>query len=97
MCAKFFIWAYVLEVDLEYPKELHKLHNDYSLPPNKLEMKKKKIPDDCNISVGNAKKLVITFSTEKYVLHLRLWLKILKNTKCIRIWWIKMAKTIHQI
>ena len=30
----------VLEVDLEYPKELHKLHNDYPLAPDKTEIRK---------------------------------------------------------
>ena len=29
----------VLEVDLEYPKELRKLYNDYPLVPDKIEMK----------------------------------------------------------
>ena len=29
----------VLKVGLEYPKEIHKLHNDYSLAPDKLEIK----------------------------------------------------------
>ena len=28
-----------------------------------------KIPDDCNISIGNIKKLVNFFDIEKYVLH----------------------------
>ena len=27
---------YFLEVDLEYPEELHELHNDFSLAPEKL-------------------------------------------------------------
>ena len=28
--------GYFLEVDLEYPNELHELHNDYPLAPQKL-------------------------------------------------------------
>ena len=28
--------GYILEVDLEYPKELHEFHNDYQLAPKKL-------------------------------------------------------------
>ena len=28
--------GYILEVDLEYPEELQKLHNDYTLAPEKL-------------------------------------------------------------
>ena len=31
----------VLEVDLEYPKELRELHNDYPLAPNRIEIKRK--------------------------------------------------------
>ena len=30
--------GYILEVDLEYLDELHELHNDYSLAPEKLEI-----------------------------------------------------------
>ena len=33
--------GYLLEVDLEYPEELHKLHNEYPLAPEKLI-----VPDD---------------------------------------------------
>ena len=28
--------GYIIEVDLEYPKKLHVLHNDYPLAPEKL-------------------------------------------------------------
>ena len=67
----------VLELDLEYPKELHKLHNDYPLAPDKLEIKNEmlsyyqlEIPDDYNISIGNVIKLVPNFlAREKYKLH----------------------------
>ena len=48
----------MIEVDLEYPKELHELHNDYSLAPDKIEIKRKmlssyqlKIADFCNIYI----------------------------------------------
>lgn len=30
----------VLEVELEYCKELHELHNGYPLPPDKLEIER---------------------------------------------------------
>ena len=30
--------GYILKVDLEYAKELHELHNDYPLAPEKLKI-----------------------------------------------------------
>ena len=48
----------VLEVDLVYPKELWELQNDYSLAPDKIEIKREmseyqlKIADLYNIPVG---------------------------------------------
>ena len=39
----------ILEVDLEYPKEIHDLHNDYPLDPERLKVAgvEKLIPNLC--------------------------------------------------
>ena len=56
--------GYFLEVDLEYPDELHELHNDYPLAPEKLAVSSdilskycKKIADEYDIKVGGCKKI----------------------------------------
>ena len=83
----------VLEIDLEYPKELRELYNDYSLAPDKIEINTEmlsdyqiKIADHYNMPTGNIKKLVPNFfDKEKNVIHcknlqiyLRLELKLKK-------------------
>ena len=52
--------GYVLLVDLEYPKELQELQNDYALAPDKIEIRAKllfdyqlKDGDLYNILIGN--------------------------------------------
>ena len=84
----------VIEFCLEYPKELHEIHNNYPLASDKIEIKKKilfshqlKIGDFFNIPIGNVKNLVRnSFNKEKYVFHyknlqfyLKLGLKLKKN------------------
>ena len=39
--------GYILKVDLEYPNELHVLHNDYPLAPEKLAIPYDMLPDYC--------------------------------------------------
>ena len=70
--------GYFLEVDLEYPDELHEFHNDYPLAPEKLAvssdmlLKYCKEITKCKIKVGDVKKLIPNFSKKtKYVLHYR--------------------------
>ena len=53
----------ILEVDLEYPKELRELYSDYPLAPDKIEIKREmlsdyqlKIADHYSIPIGNIKK-----------------------------------------
>ena len=65
--------ARVLKVDLEYPKELCELHNDYPLAPDKIEIKKKLSKYQLMITdvpIGIVKKLVPNlFDKKKYVLN----------------------------
>ena len=71
--------GYILEVDLEYPDELHELHNDYPLAPEKLAVSSdmlskycKKIADKYEIKVGDVKKLIPNLGNKtNYVLHYR--------------------------
>ena len=47
----------VLEVDLEYPEDLHDLHNDYPLAPERLK-------------IGGAEKLIPNLGDKKkYIVH----------------------------
>ena len=67
----------ILEVDLEYPEELHDLHNDYPLAPEKILITDNMLSKYCkdlkekeNISSGRVHKLVPNLKNkEKYVLH----------------------------
>ena len=68
----------VLKIHLEYPKKLHKLHNNYPLASYKIEIKEQKCclkyqlttSDFYNTPIGNVKKLVPNFfDKEKYVLY----------------------------
>ena len=69
----------ILEVDLEYPQELHDMHNDYPVCPGKVKVSNdmlsgycKKIAEKYKISIGLVSKLIPTLRDKKeYVLHYR--------------------------
>ena len=71
--------AYIVKVDLEYPEELHVLHNDYPLAPEKLAIPYdmlsdycKKLADKDGRKVGDEIKLIPNLSDKtNYVLHYR--------------------------
>ena len=57
--------GYMLEVDLKCPDELHVLHNDYPLPPEKLAINHNMMSNYCSsvankydIKIGDVDKLV---------------------------------------
>ena len=62
-------YSCILEVDLEYPKSLHDLHNDYPLAPEQIEVNKVKklIPN-----LGYKKNYVIHYENLKQYLNLGL-------------------------
>ena len=75
--------GYILEVDLEYPKELHDLHNDYPLAPEvmnvKANMLSEKQAEIYKLINGSkepkdekTKKLILNLNDKsKYVVHIR--------------------------
>ena len=80
----------VYKVDLEYPKHLHDLHNDYPLAPDKMKVNKvqKLIPN-----LKNKKEYVVHYKTLK--LYESLGLKITKIHKGIKFEESSMVKILH--
>ena len=91
--------GYFLEVDLKYPDELHELHNDFPLAPEKravssdmLSKPSKKIADKYEIKVDDVKIFVPNLGNKSnYVVHYRnfqlylsLGMKMTKNHRVLK-------------
>ena len=69
--------GYILEIDLEYPSELHDLHSDYSLTPEKFEISQNTLSNYCfsiadkyGIRIGGVNKLIPNLGYKsKYVVQ----------------------------
>ena len=88
--------GYIFEVDLEYPDELHVLHSDYPLAPEKLPIPYDMLSDYCKKIAGkygikvDVEKLIPNLGNKtNYVLHyrdLQLYLSLrMKLTKIHRV------------
>ena len=89
--------GYILEVDLKYLDELHDLHNDYPLAPERLTVTNdilskycEEIADKYEIKVGDVKTLIPNLGNKtNYVVHyrnLQLYLSLgMKLTKIHRV------------
>ena len=101
--------GYFLEVDLEYPDELHALHNDFPLAPEKIAVSSdmlskycKKNADEYEIKVGDVKKLISNLGNKtNYVVHyrnLQLYLSLrMKLTKIHRVLKFKQSDWMKNI
>ena len=89
--------GYILEVDLEYPKELHDLHSDYPLAPEKMTISpdmlspyQQALKEDLQYKPAKVEKLLPNlWNKSKYVIHYR-------NLKQCLSLGLKMTK-IHRV
>ena len=85
----------VLDVDLEYPKELRELQTDYPLAPDKIEMKKEILSEYqlkttylCNIPISCVRKWFLTFLIKRSMCFIMCFI-LQTSIKTKTIQWLK--------
>ena len=70
--------GYFLEVDLDYPEELHNIHDNYPCAPEKMKIEERYLSDHqkhlgkkCGANYKIEKLCLTLNSKEKYILHYR--------------------------
>ena len=86
-------YSCILKVDLEYPKSLHELHNNYPLAPEQIEVNK---VSKLILNLGNKEKYIIHYENLKQYLSLGLKLtKIHRGIKFEESPWLKKYITLN--
>ena len=99
----------ILEVDLEYPPELHHLHNDYPLAPEKMVVREEmlskysqEILDREGMSIGKVEKLIPNLrdknrchSPSKFKSLFKIGFEFEKNSSCSRIFTKQLVGTLY--
>ena len=103
--------GWILEVDLEYPEELHDAHNDYPLAPEKratepwkMSEYQRRLMADLGLEPPKTEKLVLTLEDkEKYVVHyknlqfyLSLGMRLIKGAQSVRVRPRPLDGAVHQ-
>ena len=81
------LYGYILEVGLEYPHELHGLHNDYPLGPEKLKISCDMLSRYCSgiadqYDLGNKRRYVIHYRNLQ--LYLSLGMKLIRFHRILK-------------
>lgn len=96
-------FGYILEVDLEYPTNIHEKHNDFPFCAERGKLPKQAF-DILGDGAGKFDKLLLTLiDKEKYIIHFRMLalalkhgLILKKSTSYIEIQTESMVKAIHR-
>ena len=81
--------GWILEVDLEYPEELHYAHNDYPLAPEKKAINPEQMSEyqrrlmaDLDLIMPNSEKLVLHWKIKKSTWYITVTCSFISDREC---------------